>query len=88
MAFIIRSGFFISSIFFFTRVPDFFFFASVNACATLILLAGYRYAFSSFGFDPLLELGLLLFDVDEADDLFRLLLGFNFLRSIGVGHQI
>lgn len=82
-----RSGFLISSIFFLTRAPDFFFLASVKACATLMLLT-YRYGFYSLGFDPLDKLDLLFFDADDADDLFKLLLDFTFLRSMGASHQI
>lgn len=82
-----RSGFFISSIFFFTKAPDFFFFASVKACATLMLLTS-RCGFYSLGFDPFDEFGLLLFEADDADDLFKLLLDFTFLISMRAAHQI
>ncbi len=52
------------------------------------MLLTYRYGFYSLGFDPLDKLDLLFFDADDADDLFKLLLDFTFLRSMGASHQI
>jgi hypothetical protein len=47
-----------------------------------------RCGFYSLGFDPFDEFGLLLFEADDADDLFKLLLDFTFLISMRAAHQI